>query len=181
MTDKGWQEAVLSFWYEELKPKDWFVSSDQVDEQIKNRFSELHTQIAQAPQPPADATPQWSLASIIVLDQFSRNMFRNSARAFRHDNDALVITKHALTHNHDANMNNSEKQFLYMPLMHSENIEDQNKCVELFNLIDLGKHAVDHQVIIEQFGRFPHRNEVLGRQSTPEEIEYLKNANRFGQ
>src|SRR5262249_51790388 len=116
------------------------------------------------------------LARIIVLDQFPRNMFRGTPRAFAADPLALAAAKHLAAKGYDRDLLPVEKQFAYLPFEHSESLPDQERGCELMKTLDedLYGWAVKHKVIIERFGRFPHRNEILGRQSTPEEIEFLK-------
>ena len=111
-----------------------------------------------------------------MLDQFPRNIFRNTSQAFVTDKQAVELTKYAVNNNYQQNLSPEEQVFLYMPLMHSENRKDQAKCVELFTKLgkeDNPKFAIKHREIIDRFGRFPHRNEILGRESTPQETEFL--------
>ena len=178
--DSDWPQHVLDFWFEELEEKDWFGSTDELDARITERFATLHSQLRVMSSIPKPVSPQSALASVIVLDQFSRNMFRGQSQAFEYDPLALSFTKQAMQQQLHKQLNDKQQWFLYMPFMHSENLDDQNAGLELFT--DMAhKAAVEHRDIIAQFGRFPHRNAVLGRQSTDEEIEYLKNAKRFGQ
>lgn len=181
MGNESWHQNVLSFWFEELTKKDWFMSSDALDESIKKRFSQTHAQLASDTELPVDASKEQALASVIVLDQFSRNMFRGTPDAFASDPLALHLTQQAIERQLDHSMTVEQKQFLYMPLMHAENINDQRKCVSYFTELGLAEHAIEHMAIIERFGRFPHRNTVLGRQSTAEEITFLQDAKRYGQ
>lgn len=180
-SDNQWCNEVLAFWFDELDVKDWFVSSAELDNTITERFQRIHGQLATKNDLAAEATPSQALASVIVLDQFSRNMYRGKAAAFAHDKQALSITKQAMARDMHSGFNKEQKQFLFMPFMHAENAQDQATSLTLFTELGLAEHAEDHKIIIDQFGRFPHRNEVLGRQSTPEEILYLKDAKRFGQ
>lgn len=179
--DAHWSDKVLDFWFKELAAKDWFIASAELDQTIANRFTTVHEQLAKNNALPDHATPEQALASVIVLDQFSRNMHRGNAAAFAHDNLALKITKQAMERDMHSKFSKEQKQFLFMPYMHAENAEDQATSLVLFTELGLGEHAVDHKAIIDQFGRFPHRNEVLGRENTPEETLYLKDAKRFGQ
>ena len=157
------------------------MSNEEIDNKISLRFRQTHSALMNQPTPQGEPTPQWALAAVIVLDQFSRNMFRGDKAAFAGDPSALKITKAAIAGEFDKTMSAQQRQFLYMPLMHSENLEDQDRCVELFTELGLQQHAIEHRDIVARFGRFPHRNAVLGRESTAVEIEYLKNAKRFGQ
>ena len=125
-------------------------------------------------------TPRGCLAEIILLDQFSRNLFRDDARAFAADGQAREAMNHALARGFDDGMSVDERRFLYMPLQHSENATDQTRSVELFRTLEDDKtfeFTLRHQEIIARFGRFPHRNSALGRDSTAEEIAFLQEAN----
>ncbi len=175
-----WPEQVLTFWFEELDEKDWFGSSEQLDATIKQRFGDVHRELSAYSALPEPLTPEHALAAVIVLDQFSRNMFRGTSDAFKYDALALTFTKQAMRDQLQDKLDDKQKWFLFMPFMHSENLSDQKAALDLFT----GKSAesaVEHHDIIARFGRFPHRNEVLGRENTPEETQYLKNARRFGQ
>lgn len=124
-----------------------------------------------------EKAPYSALALVIVLDQFPLNMFRHSPRAFSTEAEARRIAKAAVSQGFDRELTEEQKQFLYMPFMHSENREDQQRSVELFTaagLKDALPYAIGHKEIVDRFGRFPHRNRTLGRESTPEEIEFLK-------
>lgn len=181
MENKEWPQTVLAFWFEELTRKDWFMSTPELDKTITDRFTDLHATLCSLDNLPDDADQNQALATVIALDQFPRNMYRGSAKAFTSDPLSQRMTKQAIERQLDANMNTEQKQFLYMPLMHSEKLEDQQQGLILFTELDLTEPAVDHLELIQRFGRFPHRNEVLGRESTAEEIDYLKTGKRFGQ
>jgi len=176
-----WAQQVLNFWFEELTKKDWFVSSQKLDNAIGDRFGSTHTQVRAWSSLPLDADQHKALAAIIVLDQFSRNMFRGTKDAFSFDPLAQLLAKQAIARELDQMLTNDQKQFMYMPFMHSENLENQKTSVALFTPLGHAEHAEEHLAIIEQFDRFPHRNTVLERESTDQEIEYLKDAKRFGQ
>jgi len=180
-TDADWNQQVLEFWFNELSKKDWFIASQSVDTVISDKFSTTHAQVSALSELPLDADEYKALAIVIVLDQFSRNLYRGSKKAFAFDAPALNIAKQALTREYDLTLSDDEKQFLYMPFMHSENMEDQRTSVALFTKLGRPEHAVEHMNIFAQFDRFPHRNDILGRQSTAQEIEFLKSAKRFGQ
>ena len=144
--------------------------------EVRNRFLPLYEELARRNDwlsPPNDC-----LARIVVLDQFPRNMFRGTARAFAADPLALAAAKHAVAKGYDRDLLPVEKQFVYLPFEHSESLADQERACELMKPLgeDLYDWALRHQRIIERFGRFPHRNDILGRASTPEEIEFLKTA-----
>jgi len=171
----GWVEQVIHYWFEELRPAAWFRKDTRVDDAIRERFGELHDELAQA-RPEQLATPLECLAAVIVLDQFSRNMFRGSPRSFATDALALSIAEHAIVAGLDQQLDRQQRWFLYMPFQHSEDRAVQARSIQLFTQLgdqeNLG-YARGHQEIIDRFGRFPHRNAVLGRVSTPEELEFV--------
>jgi uncharacterized protein (DUF924 family) len=171
-----WIEEVLRFWFEETRPQAWFVRDDAVDAEIRKRFGALHASLIEKVPATVTATPLGALATVIVLDQFSRNLFRNSPRAFGADPTALAIAQEAIAAGFDRELNANQRMFLYMPFQHSEDSAMQARSIELFaQLGDPGlNYARQHFDVIERFGRFPHRNRVLGRESTPEENEFLK-------
>ena len=170
-------QDVLEFWFDELTPKDWFTGGAEIDSLIESRFSELHKTATQGELFEWRQNAQGRLAEIIVLDQFSRNIGRNSPAAFSADPMALALAQEAVAGGFDHQLNEQQKSFLYMPYMHSESLLVHEQAVELFSQTGL-EHNLDfefkHKVIIERFGRYPHRNEVLGRASTREEIEFLR-------
>jgi len=174
--DEDWAEQVLGFWFEELQPADWFRKSEALDARIKARFLALYQQLAGGDVGLAGGARE-VLAAVIVLDQFPRNMFRGSAKSFASDGEALALAERAIGAGLDLELAPEERSFLYMPFQHSEDAGVQARSVELFarlgneNNLD---YARRHQQIIARFGRFPHRNAVLGRASTPEELEFLK-------
>lgn len=184
-------ESVLEFWFNELTSKDHFTKSDALDEKIDDRFRATHTMLisdlGEAKGPgdfsnfhPWTQSAEVALAAIIVLDQFSRNIFRDTSAAFGSDGPALALAKLCLEKGWDMDTPMARRSFVYMPFMHSENAADQAKCVTLFKTLD-GENsedfAVRHQIIIDRFGRFPHRNEILGRVSTPQEQAFLNEPN----
>lgn len=178
-----WPEKVLQFWYEELEPQQWFKSPPEIDEKIAREFGGLLQDLASSDSLEFGQARE-SLAAVIVLDQFSRTIHRGTAQAFATDSKALALTKSMISYGKDKELNEMERYFLYMPLMHSENLEDQKRCLALYEEMgsENGVHwAKDHLQVIEKFGRFPHRNKVLGRVNTPAEDEYLKTANTYGQ
>ena len=166
-------EDVLRFWFGQ-DPRRWFEKNAAFDAEIRSRFLPLYEELSSN----ADwlSRPRDCLARVIVLDQFPRNMFRGTARAFAMDPLALAAAKHAVAKGYDRDLLPVEKQFLYLPFEHSESLADQERACELMKPLgeELYGWAVKHKVIIERFGRFPHRNQILGRTSTPEEIEFLK-------
>lgn len=184
MSDDDWVDDVTAFWFDELEPKDWFSSSDELDQTIRDRFLPLHERLTETVPPVARAKPEAALAAILVLDQFSRNMFRGTARAFATDHLALDLSRHAVAQGFDRSLSKQGRQFLYMPMMHSESLVDQDRSVEYFGALgsDEGlRYAEEHREIIGHFGRFPHRNDVLGRRSTEAEQAFLADADSYGQ
>ena len=175
-SEPSWIADVLNFWFVELSAAQWFAKNPALDEQIRDRFLATHQQLVVGAN--ADiAGPRAMLAAVVVLDQFSRNLFRGDPRAFAADPIARRLANQAIEQGFDAGMSNQERLFLYLPFQHSENAIDQARSVELTRTLDNEdwmRFALAHQQIIDRFGRFPHRNAVLGRQSTPEEIEMLK-------
>ena len=184
MIDSGWRDEILSFWFDELTEKDWFSGGEEVDQKIRDRFAELNAELGRNPPPETRTDPQAALAAVIALDQFPRNIYRKQPEAFSTDAVALDIATHAIDAGFDTQLPDDRRWFLYMPLMHSEVLANQERCVDLFkkhggeNSI---KYAVEHRDIVAKFGRFPHRNRALGRESTPEEIAFLKGHEGYGQ
>ena len=184
MAKPGWQDEVLRFWFEELTPEDWFVAKPETDALVRDRFGELLDEMRAAPPPEIDTDPRAALAAVIVFDQFPRNIHRRQPDAFSTDDLALRIARGAIDRGFDANMTNVERQFLYMPFQHSEVMADQERSVDLFKAIDNEeglKYALEHRDIIARFGRFPHRNRVLGRVTTDAEAEFMQEHQGFGQ
>jgi uncharacterized protein (DUF924 family) len=177
-----WIDEVLRFWFDETRPETWFTRDDALDLEIRKRFGALHASLTEKVPAAATLTANGALATVIVLDQFSRNLFRNSPRAFACDQTALSITQDALRSGFDRELEANQRMFLYMPLQHSEDREIQRQSIELFTTLGNANalnFAIQHRDIIERFGRFPHRNRVLGRESTPEEIAFLKTHSGF--
>jgi len=182
--DDNWVSDVLGFWFDELEPKDWFEVNAKVDEEISRRFSALHERLSEADTDKFLSDPDTALAAIIVLDQFSRNMFRKTGKAFASDPKALAIAKAALAKGYVELVPEKRRSFFRMPFMHSENLADQQRCVELFEAAGdeySAKFAREHLEIIRRFGRFPHRNKALDRPSTAREIAFLDEHSGFGQ
>ncbi len=173
---------ITAFWFAEAGPKDWFKKSDAFDAMIRQRFEEAAIDIAASVSKAPhlwEASPDSTLALIIVLDQFPRNMYRDTPAAFGWDAYALGVSERMIEKGWDLKIPQDRRSFAYMPFMHSERLSNQDRCVALMesrldNETNV-KHAVSHRNLIERFGRFPHRNAILGRASTPEEIEFLEN------
>ena len=172
-----WAADVLRFWFQELKPEQWFKKDDAVDAAIVSRFSSTHHFVEAADVESLLADPETARAALIALDQFSRNMFRGTPRAFASDALAFAVADAVVAHNWDQALSKPERLFIYLPFEHDEKPSSQQRSVALISSLDdelYTKSALAHQAIIERFGRFPHRNEILARTSTPEEIEFLK-------
>lgn len=172
------QNSVLSFWFEETTPEQWFLSDPSFDRIVVSKFSGLYEDAALGLYDEWMGTPEGSLALCILLDQFPRNMFRGTPRAFATDKKALGIANRALDRGFDKALPPRDRRFLYLPFEHSENLDDQKKSVALFETMrgddETGyDYAVRHLAVIERFGRFPHRNKILGRVSTSAEEDYL--------
>lgn len=168
---------VLRFWFEELTAEQHFTKDLNLDEQIKTRFGDVHTAAKQGELFDWRATPEGRLAEVIVLDQFSRNMFRGLPESFASDPVALVLADVAIAAGDDVKLKTEQRYFLYMPFMHSESRLIHKTAMELFKqpgLESAYEYEIRHKAIIDRFGRYPHRNDVLGRTSTPEELEFLK-------
>jgi uncharacterized protein (DUF924 family) len=172
-----WVGDVIHFWFEELGQADWFAKSRAIDAQIRDRFLQLHEQLVEHRGLGVSA-PREILAAVIVLDQFSRNLFRDDARAFSADPIARQLSRTAIAQGIDAKMKNrQEKYFLYLPFEHSEDREDQALANTMIRQLGNEKwtgYADTHRMMIERFGRFPHRNEVLKRLSTADELAFLE-------
>lgn len=176
---------VLDFWFGPLETRgkgrrEWFVKDAAFDATIRARFGDLHGRAARGDLEAWRAAPAPTLALVIVLDQFSRNLHRGDARAFAQDEYARACAVQALLRKDDLGFLPVERQFLYLPFEHSEDLLDQEKSVDLFRSLEafeetrgLTEWAEKHRVIVARFGRFPHRNAALGRDSTPEEVEFL--------
>lgn len=171
------QQDVLRFWFDELKPAQWWEVDAAVDETIRNRFSALHAAAAAGELHEWRATADGRLAEIIVLDQFSRNIHRGTPGAFASDGIALVLAQEAVAAGVDQTLPVERVAFLYLPYMHSESAHIHELAERLYQRPGLEmnyKFELAHKVIIDRFGRYPHRNQILGRTSSPEEIEFLK-------
>lgn len=170
-------QAILDFWFGELTPSQWFARDDAVDAMVAERFGALAARVATGGTPHWAESPGGLLAAVIALDQFPRNLYRDDPRAYANDAQAVGLADLALRRGMDEGLGAPARQFLYMPFMHSEDPDDQARCVDLFAGLgdETALHfARRHKEIIDRFGRFPHRNAVLGRESTPEEAAFLK-------
>jgi len=170
-------EQVLAFWFEELKPADWWRADPAIDQLIADRFAGLHQSASQAELHAWRAQPRGRLAEVIVLDQFSRNIHRNTPLAFASDPMALALAQEAVAAGADQGFTQMERVFLYMPYMHSESRVIHVEAERLFRLngkADNHDFELRHKAIIDRFGRYPHRNAILGRASTGEELAFLE-------
>ena len=205
-------DRVLTYWFGAERPfydphsdmkQKWFMGGAAVDAEVRAQFgADIEAALAGRHDGMAARGQRDALALVILLDQFTRNVYRGTAKAFGGDAQAVAIAKRTVTHDMPQvreQLKPAQRAFLYTPFMHSESLDDQEMCVRLFKQLaeELApileaadmvkaingniKFAVDHRDTVLRFGRFPHRNEVLGRESTPEELEYLKTAHRYGQ
>ncbi|MFC1720581.1 DUF924 family protein [Pseudomonadota bacterium] len=173
----GYQD-IIDFWFSERVRKMWWGKDEAFDEEIRTRFADVHQKAAANELIVWRQTPAGRLAEVIVLDQFPRNMFRDQAAAFATDERARQCTREAVAAGADQALPAQQRAFLYMPLMHSESAADHEEAVSLFSSDPGLKNILDfelkHKAIIDRFGRYPHRNKVLGRTSTPEEEAFLQ-------
>lgn len=170
-------DNILRFWFETLQPKDWFVKSDQVDADIRTNFLDMYHDALNGRLDAWEENPDGVLALIILLDQFPRNMFRDTAKMYQSDQQAIVVARRAIDAGLDKDVPDARRIFLYLPFEHSEQIEDQDYCYDLVETLSDKSYlpyAESHRRVIRRFGRFPHRNDILGRVSTPEELAFLK-------
>ena len=169
-------QEILKFWFEEIEPAAWWKKDHAFDALLIERFSGLHTRASRCELFEWRGEPKGRLAEIIVLDQFSRNMFRDTPLAFANDAMSLALSQEAITCGADETLTAVQRSFLYMPFMHSESLEIHEIAVELYQKNGIRSNLdfeLSHKKIIGQFGRYPHRNEILGRESSAEEIEFL--------
>jgi uncharacterized protein (DUF924 family) len=165
---------VVSFW-RDAGPEKWFKKDPEFDRAIAERFASVHAEAAAGRKRDWAKTPEGALALILVLDQFSRNMFRNTPKAFAQDEMACAIACEAVDAGFDKEVAPELRFFLHMPFMHAETIAEQERCVSIFHHVapDNLSYARDHERIIRRFGRFPHRNQILGRHTSPAEQAFL--------
>jgi len=171
---------VLDYWFSEKSKQFWFASTPQVDNEIKVRFESVWEKAAEGEYSQWRETADGSVALIVILDQLPLNMFRSDPKGFQTESMAVEVALNAINNGFDEELNDEKLLFLFMPLMHSENIDHQNLQVYLFDKynfnLEFSKH---HRDLVKKFGRFPHRNEILGRMSTMEELDYLLSDNAF--
>ena len=175
-------QALVDFWFSEEASKYWFRSTRKFDQQLLESYGDSWQQAKQGELDHWGKTATGSLALVILLDQIPLNIFRGKPESFSTEAQSIEVARAAISRRFDHELPQRQKSFLYMPFMHSENLQDQALALELFDqpgLEDNLRFSKHHYGIVEQFGRFPHRNEILGRQSTLEEIEYLNSKQAF--
>lgn len=173
---------IIKFWFEETKPRFQFKKDKDFDNKVKSRFGNLLEKAKIGELDSWKNNPESLFALIILLDQFSRNIYRDDKKSFEGDELAVKIVKEGIEKGFDKQIDPKRRMFFYMPFMHSENIENQERCIELIKELSKEnkkaklnlKYANMHKDIIEKFNRFPHRNKILNRESTEEEIDFLK-------
>ena len=179
--DPAWVTDVLQFWFGELAEQDWFVRNDAVDDRIRRRFLSLHDEITADGGVPLASSPRMLLAAVVVLDQFSRNLYRDDPRAFAADRDARKLARSIIAQGFDRAMTPRERLFAYLPFEHSEELDDQALAVRLIEALGneyWTRYALAHQLAIARFGRFPFRNAALCRVSTADEVAYMNDASQ---
>lgn len=168
---------ILKFWFDEIDPSQWWAKDDNFDRLLAGKFSAVHARATRCELFEWRVNAKGRLAEIIILDQFSRNMYRDLPSAFVNDSLALALSQEAISAGVENQLTAKERNFLYMPFMHSESLKIHEAAIELFKKNGIKNNLdfeVKHKFIIERFGRYPHRNSILGRVSTVEEIEFLK-------
>jgi uncharacterized protein (DUF924 family) len=166
---------IISFW-RDAGPDKWWEKNEDFDREIRSKFLATHEAAARGELASFEGSAEGALALVLLFDQFPRNMFRDSARAFATDAQARAAASRAIARGFDQETEEAFRKFFYMPFMHSEFLADQDRCVQLFSALDdpeQGEHATIHRDIIAKFGRFPHRNRTLGRETTAAEQDFL--------
>lgn len=170
-------EDIIDFWFKEIEQKDWWRKDPDFDQLINERFLGVHNAAIKCELFEWRKYPQGRLAEIIILDQFSRNIYRHEERAFAYDALALLLAQEAINVCANQAMNPGQKTFLYMPFMHSESVVIHEIAIKLFSEQGLDANLefeFKHKAVIDRYGRYPHRNKILGRQSTEAELKLLK-------
>jgi uncharacterized protein (DUF924 family) len=169
-------QQIIKFWFEETKKSQWFKKDEDFDRLINFRFSDIHNRAIKGELFSWRETSLGMLAEIIVLDQFSRNMYREKSESFAYDSLALILAQSAIAGGHDLQLSLEQRRFLYMPFMHSESLIIHQQAIELYTKLGI-EDALNferrHKIIIDKFSRYPHRNKILGRTSTAEEMDFL--------
>jgi uncharacterized protein (DUF924 family) len=169
-------QNILKFWFDETHKSQWFKKDENFDALLTSKFIEVHAKATRCELFSWRYSPQGILAEIIVLDQFSRNIYRDQPESFAYDSLALVLAQSVVSGGYDLQLSHDQRLFLYMPYMHSESSLIHQEAIKLFTQLGIKESlefAIKHKVIIDRFGRYPHRNEILGRASTEEEIKFL--------
>lgn len=182
MTTPANSEELIAFWFSEPVSKRWFNSTPTFDNELRERYAGLYEQAARGQLTAWQASAQGSLALVILLDQIPLNIFRGQAQSFASEAQARDVAGRAIERGFERQFDDAQKAFLYMPFMHSEDLADQERSVALYSAAGLDSNlrfARHHRELIRRFGRFPHRNAILGRASTAEEIEYLNSKEAF--
>ena len=171
---------IIKYWFSKKSKQYWFASTPEIDNEIREKFEDVWDRAATGELTDWQNSAEGSLALIIIFDQFPLNMFRGQSKSFKTEDMAVEVALNAINNGCDEELSDEKLLFLFMPLMHSENIDHQNLQVYLFQKynfnLEFSKH---HRDIIKKFGRFPHRNEIFGRMSTMEELDYLLSDNAF--
>lgn len=171
---------IIKFWFDEIPSKNWWIKDSDFDNDLQERFLHIYEKAVRCELFSWRMSAEGRLAEIIVLDQFARNMFRGDPRSFLYDPLALSLSQTAIQIGADKELESSKKAFLYMPYMHSESAAIHEEAVKIFSQSGLESNLdfeLKHKAIIDRFGRYPHRNEILGRKSTTEELEFLNGPN----
>ena len=179
---ESWIDDILRFWFVELPPHAWFSGDASTDALVRMRFLALHEELRRGLPPGALMAPEPALAAVIALDQFPRNLYRGQAETYAADAAALAAAERAVALGFDRAFDPARRHFFYLPFMHAEDRAMQARSVELCTALgdaDVLGYARRHRAVVDRFGRFPHRNAILGRPSTAEEIEFLKAGRGF--
>lgn len=175
-------QEILDFWFAEETKSAWFNSTKEMDQLIRQRFETTWKQARDGQLDDWLKQAKGCLALVILLDQFPLNMFRGDAKCFATEEASRIVSRNAIEKGFDKDLDDTAKAFLYMPFMHSESLDDQDYSVSLFEQAKLNDNirwAKHHRDIIKRFGRFPHRNSILGRESSAEEIDWLNSEQAF--
>jgi uncharacterized protein (DUF924 family) len=175
-------QSIIDFWFSERVRPLWFNSTPEFDEELRKQYADLYQDAKADKLKGWEDSAEGCLALVIILDQFPLNMFRGQPESFATEAKAVHVARQAVTQGLDMQLESQYRVFLYMPFMHSENMADQDLAVELFDKSGLSNNlrfAHHHRDIVRRFGRFPHRNVILGRQSTAQELAYLASDEAF--
>lgn len=182
MTHKTTPDEIISFWFSETVKRLWFNANPAFDRMLRINYLNAYESACGGHLQDWTRSAEGSLALTILFDQFPLNMFRGESRSFATEEQALQVARQAIKAGFDKQLTDDQKIFIYMPFMHSESLDDQNYAVKLFEdaqLTENLQYALHHRDLIQRFGRFPHRNKILGRDSTPEELQYLRSKGAF--